>query len=253
MVTWNWNRWKQKALKRQRISFSTESSATNAVPDHKSDFKRERERKKNKRLWAECPEPLRFQVSGSKRTMTRRLIQNTTKQGDLSSHVRLRYFEGYTKKSSRVTLDASRHLVLISPSLFSPSLLWVTPDVRGADQNRRDAGRIQGESLSLTKRVRWVAKLLFSSVSWTSLTTVAITQRINYINDTNKVWLHPRLGPPPRKKLNFFVTTFSWIKSECDMSFLPPITMFTFLASPTIKFLLLLLRFLLHVDLVWVP
>lgn len=104
-----------------------------------------------------------------------------------------------------MTLDASHHLFLISPSLFSPSLLWVSPDVRGADQNRRDTGRIQGESLRATKRVRWVAKLLFSSVFGTSLTTVTITQHINYINGTNKVWLHPRLRPPPRKKWNFLL------------------------------------------------
>lgn len=70
-------------------------------------------------------------------------------------------------------------------------------------------------------RVRWVAKLLFSSVFRTSLTTVTITQRINYINGTNKVWLHPRLGPPTQEEMKLFVTTFSWIKSECDMSFPP--------------------------------
>lgn len=119
------------------------------------------------------------------------------------------------KKSSRVTLDASHHLFLISPSLFSPSLSWVDPDVRGADQNRRDTGRIQGESLRPTKRVRWVAKLLFSSVFRTSLTTVTITQRINYINGTNKVW------PPTQEEMKLFVTTFSWIKSVC-VTCLPP-------------------------------
>lgn len=59
MVTWNWNRWKQKALKRQRISFSIESSATDAAPDHKSDFKRERESEKNKKQTRGCGQSAR--------------------------------------------------------------------------------------------------------------------------------------------------------------------------------------------------
>lgn len=153
-----------------------------------------------------------------------------------------------------MTLDASHHLFLISPSLFSPSLLWVTPDVRGADQNRRDTGRIRGESLRPTKRVRWVAKLLFSSVFRTSLTTVTITQRVNYINGTNKAWLHPQLGPPPRKRWNLLL--LHSVGSNQSVTCLSPPAhhhVYILILTTTLKFLLLLLGCFLHVVLVWVP
>lgn len=71
---------KKKLSKGSGSVFLIESSTINAVPDHRPDFKREggeKNPKQNKRLWAERPELLPFQVSASER---RRLIKKKSKQ-----------------------------------------------------------------------------------------------------------------------------------------------------------------------------
>lgn len=125
------------------------------------------------------------------------------KGGDLSSHINLRYFEGYTK-SSILTLDVSQYLSSSPPCSLLP--LMNHPWFERSRSERRDTGESRVISWDLTGRA--VGRQIVGSPLPSDFykQSIVITRNLTcHLNNTIEVGLCPPFAPRMTPHLHDYI------------------------------------------------